>query len=67
MQLNMKEVDADSLQVEGVNRTDYPDLCDSFFSFGLYKDGTEMTPDELDELGQLYPHVLHNMAHESLI
>jgi hypothetical protein len=50
MQLNMKEVDQDTLEVDGVDRRDYPDLCDSFFSFGLYADGTEMTAEELDEM-----------------
>ena len=55
-----------SLEVEDVDPTDYPDFCDAFFSYGE-TNGRELTEDELIKLGEDYPEVLGEMAHESLI
>ena len=54
------------LEVQDVVASDYPDFCDAFFCYGEL-DGRELTEDELIKLGEDYPEVLGEMAHESLM
>lgn len=62
MQLNGKRVvDA---EVDGVDPNDYPDFCDTYFSYACYEDGTELNEAELQELGECYAEVLNEMAFE---
>jgi hypothetical protein len=60
--INGKEVDTTSLVVDGLDITDAPDYCDAYFSEGCFKDGTEMSDDELWMLGEdgdlLYDHII---------
>jgi len=60
--INGKEVDVDSLVVDGIDPKDAPDYCDAYFSEGCFKDGTEMSDDELWMLGEdgdlLYDHII---------
>jgi len=66
MMLNGREIDETSLEIEGVDRGDYPDFTDAFFSYALYVDGTELTNEELDQLTDEYSDLVNQMAHESL-
>jgi hypothetical protein len=52
--------------VDGVDRRDYPDFCDAYFSEATWEDGTPLTQPELDELTDIYPEVVWDMACESL-
>jgi hypothetical protein len=52
--------------VDGVDRRDYPDFCDAYFSDAAWEDGTQLTQMELDELTDIYPEVVWEMACESL-
>lgn len=45
---NGKEVEINSLEIEGVDRIDYPDFVDAFFSYAVYTDGTPLSDEELD-------------------
>lgn len=65
MYLNGKKVI--DVAVDGVDMSDYPDFCDAYFYTGFYEDGTELTDNELEELGQEYPEVLNEMAFESCL
>ena len=44
-----KQVLVSSLEIEGVDRKDYPDFTDAFFSYGEYADGLEMSDVELEK------------------
>ena len=33
------------LEVDGIDHRDSPDYSDAYFSYGCYKDGTELTDD----------------------
>lgn len=44
-----KQVNVGSLKIEGVDRRDYPDFTDAFFSYGEYTDGMEMSDIELEK------------------
>lgn len=55
------------VEVDGVDRRDYPDFCDAYFSNGYFADtGEQLTDDELDSLQFAYSDVLHEMAMEQM-
>ncbi len=61
--LEGKEVDTDTLEVDGIDTKDYPDFCDAYFSKGFFVDGTELTGDQLDQLGEHHREYLHEKVH----
>jgi hypothetical protein len=66
MILNGKEVDRNSLEIDGVDTKDYPDFVDTYFSSATFMDGTALNDDQLDALSEDYPDVAQEMALESL-
>jgi len=48
----MKEVDFKSLQVEGINYSDYPDFCDAYISGGYFVDGEPLDDEAIEKLNQ---------------
>ena len=58
-----KEVDVNSLTVEGIDPKDFPDFSDAFFASGKFKDGSELTEDELEELTFNEGESLSQMTH----
>lgn len=64
--LNGREVDESTLAIDGVDPTDYPDLCDSYFAEGFYVDGLELNDLELEQITSEQPELLYEMAMESL-
>jgi hypothetical protein len=62
LQLNGRTVvDA---SVDGIDMQDYPDFCDAYFDSACYEDGTELTDDELIELTDNNPDLLHEMIYD---
>ena len=56
------------LDVAGVDRQDYPDFCDAYFTYGVWKNtGKELTDEELEILTDQNPEVLNEMAYESYL
>lgn len=66
MELNGRGINKSSLSVDGIDTRDYPDFCDAYFEYGLFVDGTELTDDELEELGDKYRDVLHETVFNQL-
>lgn len=64
--INGKEVDLNSLEIEDVDTSDYPDFCDAFVAYGEFIDGTEMTEEECNEFRDEYGYIVNEKAHESL-
>jgi hypothetical protein len=60
--MNTNNVNERSLEVENVDRSDYPDFCDAYFSYGEYNDGTPLTDDELETLAEKWPDILNSRA-----
>ena len=54
-----KVVDTGSLEIDGVDGRDAPDFSDAYFSAGQFKDGTDMTDEELNELADEHPDLLY--------
>ena len=49
-----KEIDYDSLQIDGIDHRDAPDFSDAYFSDGYYTDGTPIPAEVLDQLSDDY-------------
>lgn len=64
--LNDKLVDKDSIVVGGVTRQDAPEFANAYFTFAKFDDGTELQPDELDQLTDQYGEMLNDLAVQSL-
>lgn len=48
----MKEVNYQSIEIEGIDYNDAPDFVDAYISYAEYEDGTELTDLELDALNE---------------
>ncbi len=60
-------IDADSIRISGVDIKDRPDFSDAYFMSARWKvSGDSLTDEELDLLGDRYPELINEMAHESL-
>jgi hypothetical protein len=66
MIVNGKEVDRNSLEIDGVDTGDYPDFVDTYFSYAEFIDGTVLSDLELDELSTEFMDVAQEMAYEYL-
>lgn len=62
MIINNKEVDFSTVQIDGVDSSDYPDFCDAYLCNAYFKDGTELSVDELEKLEKCYPEIAQEMA-----
>lgn len=59
LMLNGKEVDEKSIEIEGVDRRDYPDFSDAFISAANYIDGTPLSNKEIEELDAQNNELVH--------
>ncbi len=48
--LDLSKLDYSSIDLDGIDTSDYPDFCDAYISYACWKDGTELTDSELDQL-----------------
>ena len=60
--LDIYRIDPVSFEVEGVDRRDYPDFCDSFISYAEFYDGAGLTDDQLEQLNDEYPDIVYEAA-----
>jgi|19_taG_2_1085344.scaffolds.fasta_scaffold137261_1 hypothetical protein len=49
IRFNNKKVLEDTIHIDGIEMRDYPDFTDAYVKGAKYKDGTELTEDELVE------------------
>ena len=67
IQIDLSDIDIESITIDGVDTKDRPDFVDAYFSSANWKaSGTDLTDDELDLLTDKYPELVNRMAHESL-
>lgn len=45
-----KEINYDSLEIDGIDYRDAPDFSDAYFCYGEYKDGTPLPDSVLEDL-----------------
>jgi hypothetical protein len=60
MKLNGRQVK--NAEVDGIDSSDYPDFCDAFFSYAEYEDGTPLTDEELEQLGDENGEMINQLA-----
>ena len=66
IEINGKEVDSTSIEVDGVDPQDYPDFSDAYLSVAVFMDGTPLNDEELDQLNNDYPELINDLAYDSL-
>jgi len=49
-------------EVDGVEGDDYPDFSDAFFSYAEYEDGTPLSDEELEQLGDENGEMINQLA-----
>jgi hypothetical protein len=59
LMLNGKEVDEKSIEIDGVDRRDYPDFSDAYISAANYMDGTPLSDKEIEELDAQNNELVH--------
>jgi len=65
--LNGREVDLHSINIEGVDRQDYPDFCDAFISEAVWmNNGTALDDEELEQLTEENGCLVNELAHEQM-
>jgi len=59
LMLNGKAVDEKSIEIDGVDRRDYPDFSDAYISAANYMDGTPLSDKEIEELDDQNNELVH--------
>jgi hypothetical protein len=59
LMLNGKEVDEKSIEIDGVDRRDYPDFSDAYISAANYMDGTPLSDKEIEDLDAQNNELVH--------
>jgi hypothetical protein len=60
----LPELNLRSIELDGIDMSDYPDFCDAFISYAEAKDGTPLTDEQLELLNEDTEFV-QILAHES--
>ena len=66
IEIDGKEVDQDSLEVDGINKKDYPKFTDAYFSKGKFTDGTDMSEGQLQKLHDKHYEVFFSIISDQL-
>ena len=59
-------VNVDSIEIDGVDTSDYPDFSDAYITYAEFTDGTPLSEFELDELYNEHGDLVNQAAHDSL-
>ena len=59
LMLNGKAVDEKSIEIDGIDRRDYPDFSDAYISAANYIDGTPLSDKEIEELDDQNNELVH--------
>jgi len=63
--LNGREVDPSSIEIENVDRSDYPDFCDAYIGQAVWmNDGTALNDEELEQLTNEQGELVNELANE---
>lgn len=57
-----KDVLTESIEVDGVDKRDYPDMADSYCSYAEFKDGTPLTDEQLGIFTDTYSETIQEIA-----
>ena len=60
------KVDRSTIEIDGVDKSDYPDFSDAYISYAEWEDGTALTHAELDAFTDDNSDLVHELAYDSL-
>jgi ABC-type transporter MlaC component len=63
LMLNGKEVDKESIELDGVDPRDYPDFSDAYISDASYVDGTRLSAQDIEKLEKENYGLVNDLAH----
>lgn len=66
MATKLRIEDVGYMEIDGVNMREYPDFAEAYASYAEYKDGTELTQEELDELSEHHHDYIHEYLFDNL-
>jgi hypothetical protein len=61
--LNDQKIDMSSVEIDGVDKSDYPDFVDAYFSYAEYEGGMALTDSELEKLTDEYGELVSELVH----
>lgn len=61
-----RSVNVDSIEVDGVDTSDYPDFSDAYITYAEFTDGTPLSEFELDYLANEHGDLVNQAAHDIL-
>lgn len=61
----MKNININSIEIEGIDIKDYPDYCDAFISYAEYKDGTILNDEQVEKLNEDHSEIVNELIHEN--
>ena len=66
MKLKGKLINLNSIEVAGIDMSDFPDFADAYVEAASYLDGTPLSDDEMDALQDKYPAEIHSIILDSI-
>lgn len=67
--LDITRLDLNSLQIDGIDISDYPDFVDAFVSYGVIRDNEDcrdLTEEELDEINSEHQSLIQELVYKRL-
>ena len=62
--INNKEVNQNSIELDGIEQYDHPDYCDAYIDSAKFIDGTELTNEQCERLTMQYPDLVNGIANK---
>ena len=60
--INNKSVDMSSIEIDGIDTSDYPDFCDAYICNASFEDGTELDDSEMELLQEQLSDEMNEMV-----
>lgn len=64
VEIDGREVDLNTLEIDDIDRRDHPDYVDAYFSAGMFTDGEELSDEQLDQLKDQYPDLFYDKIND---
>lgn len=65
MTLNGQKIQ--NIQIDGINRRDYPDFVDAYISYAEFQNGEPLTAEQLNDLNDESGEIINEMIHEGAL
>lgn len=62
-----KKVDNSTIEIDGIDKNDYPDFCDAFVDYAKFDDGTELQFHELDIITDKHNEIVNELAYQKFL